>query len=295
MAESNNQIVRPFLKWAGGKKQLRRPIINAIRQTGFNRYYEPFVGGGAILFALQSKNCPVINDLNKQLIITYETIKNHVDELIEELQIHKMKNCKEYYYEMREMDRQSDFEDKLKNDPVAIASRLIYLNKTCYNGLYRVNSYGFFNTPYGRYENPTIYDEEVLRAINNYFVKSKIVIRNGNFDKATKGIKKGDFIYFDPPYDSPNCTNFTGYQANKFDREQQEKLRDLAIKLTDKGVKCLLSNADTEYIRELFNDRDIFEISTVKAKRMIGSNADTRRAVNEVLIKNYGLDRNEDW
>lgn len=247
-----------------------------------------------MLFALQSKNCPVINDLNKQLIITYKTIKDQVDELIEELQIHKKENCRNYYYQQREIDRESDFKDKLKNDPVAIASRFIYLNKTCYNGLYRVNSQGFFNTPYGRYENPTIFDEEVLRAVHNYFVSSNIVIKNGSFDKATVGAKKGDFVYFDPPYDSPNCTNFTGYQADGFNRDQQERLRDLAVRLTDKGVKCLLSNADTDFIRELFSDKDIFKISIIKAKRMISSNVDTRGLVDEVLIKNYGLGRNED-
>lgn len=289
MIEMKNQLVRPFLKWAGGKRQLEQPIIDTIHRTGFNRYFEPFVGGGAILFALQSKKRPVINDLNEQLITTYKIIKDQVDELIEELQFHKMKNCKDYYYQLREMDRENDFEDKLKNDPVAIASRLIYLNKTCYNGLYRVNSQGFFNTPYGRYDNPTIYDEEVLRAIHNYFVDSKIVIMNGNFDKATIEAKNGDFVYFDPPYDSPNCTNFTGYQADGFNHGQQEELKDLVVRLTDRGVKCLLSNADTKFIRELFSDEDIFQISVVKAKRMISSNTDTRGVVNEVLIRNYEL------
>ena len=191
------------------------------------------------------------------------------------------------------MDREDDFQDKLKNDPVSIASRLIYLNKTCYNGLYRVNSQGFFNTPYGRYENPAIYDEEVLRAIHKYFVASKIVIKTGNFDKAVSTAKKGDFVYFDPPYDSPNCTNFTGYQADGFNHEQQEKLRDLAIRLTDKGVKCLLSNADTKFIRELFDDKETFKIFVIKAKRMISSNVNTRGLVDEVLIKNYELNKNE--
>lgn len=285
MVDKKNPLIRPFLKWAGGKRQLEKPILEEIRPIKYNRYYEPFVGGGAILFALQPMTRPVINDLNDQLITTYKVIKSDVDDLITLLDEHKRNNCKDYYYQLREMDRDDNFKDLIKSDPVVVAARMIYLNKTCYNGLYRVNSQGFFNTPYGRYENPSIYDEEVLRAIHGYFVESKITIKTGNFDKAVKTARKGDLVYFDPPYDSPHCTNFTGYQAGGFDHNQQTKLRDLAMNLSDKGVKCLLSNADTEFIRTLFADNDYFKITVVKARRMISSNTDTRGLVDEVLIQ----------
>jgi len=286
MSKSKNLLVRPYLKWAGGKRQLEKDILPVCPQE-YNTYYEPFVGAGAIFFALQPKKA-IINDLNDQLCLTYKVIKNDVNSLIDALKEHKKNNCKEYYYEQREKDRSEDFSNMSDVDK---AARLIYLNKTCYNGLYRVNSMGHFNTPYGRYDNPTIFDEEVLLAISKYMNSNNVTIRNLSFEQAVKDAKKGDFVYFDPPYDSPNCTNFTGYQADGFDHEMQTKLKDLMDDLTDIGVKCLLSNAATDFILDLYKNktRNKFEIETISANRLIGSNVDSRTKVDEVLVRNYKL------
>lgn len=286
MTRTRNPFVRPYLKWAGGKRQLEGEILPKCPKT-FNTYYEPFVGAGAIFFALQPERA-VINDLNDQLCLTYIAIKDNVNELIEQLKEHKNNNSKEYYYELREKDREPVFDSFTT---IQRAARLIYLNKTCYNGLYRVNSMGQFNTPYGRYQNPAIFDEEVLLAIHKYLQSANITIKNMSFEKSVEDAEKGDFVYFDPPYDSPNCTNFTGYQAGGFDHEQQILLKDVMEDLTDRNVKCLMSNAATDFIIDLFKNktRNEFKIETVRANRMIGSNLDSRGKVDEVLIRNYKL------
>lgn len=278
---SKNKLIKPYLKWAGGKRQLANEI--AARVPRYNVYYEPFVGAGAILFHLQPDKA-VINDLNEQLYYTYISIRDNVDELIELLEEHQQRNIKDYYYEIREMDRSPDF---AKMSTVAKAARLIYLNKTCYNGLYRVNSQGLFNTPYGRYKNPAICEKEVLRAINKYFESSDIEILNGDFEAAVEGAKRGDFVYFDPPYDSPNCTNFTGYQADGFDKDQQLRLRDCMCDLSDRGVRCLLSNAKTDFIDSIYGEIPSFTIEYVEAKRPINSNGAGRGKVTEVLVRNW--------
>ena len=286
MTRQRNPFLRPYLKWAGGKRQLEGEILPKC-PSKFNTYYEPFVGAGAILFALHPDRAD-INDLNDQLCLTYMTIKDDVTELIKKLEEHKCNNSKEYYYSLREKDREPDFDTCSTVDK---AARLIYLNKTCYNGLYRVNSMGHFNTPYGRYETPAIFDEEVLLAIHKYFNTANITIRNMSFEKAVADAEKGDFVYFDPPYDSPNCTNFTGYQAGGFDHEKQTLLKEVMDDLTDRKVKCLMSNAATDFIINLFKEktRNKFKIETVSANRMIGSNLDSRGKVDEVLIRNYNL------
>jgi DNA adenine methylase len=169
-----NALVKPFLKWAGGKRQLLDQIISRIPK-GFKTYYEPFIGGGAVLFALQPK-IAVINDLNKQLCLTYSVIRDNPEELIELLDMHAQKNKElgsKYYYDIRELDRNKSFEE---TSDVEKAARLIYLNKTCYNGLYRVNAAGLFNTPYGNYKNPGICERETLIAVSKYFNKNDITI-----------------------------------------------------------------------------------------------------------------------
>jgi DNA adenine methylase len=193
-------------------------------------------------------------------------------------------NDKEYYYEIRNLDRNSKKFDKLTN--IDKAARLIFLNKTCFNGLYRVNSEGLFNVPYGRYKNPAICEELVLRQISNYLNTNEIKILSVDFEQAVSDADKNSFIYFDPPYHSPDKTNFTGYQADGFGEEEQERLRNVMIKMTRRGAKCLLSNFDTEYIRELY-DYDRFEIVPVQAKRAINSDSAGRGNVNEVLIRNW--------
>jgi DNA adenine methylase len=280
----NNPLIKPFLKWAGGKRQLLSEIKKYIPK-GINNYtyYEPFIGAGAVLFDLQPKKA-VINDFNTQLILTYNVIKENVEELIILLEHYKKMNDEEYFYEIRNLDRNSVKFDKLTN--IEKAARLIFLNKTCFNGLYRVNSQGLFNVPYGRYKNPAICEELVLRQISNYLNTNEIKILNIDFEQAVLDVDKNSFIYFDPPYHSPDKTNFTGYQADGFGEEEQERLRNVMIKMTKRGAKCLLSNSDTEYIRELY-DYNLFEIISVQAKRAINSDSAGRGNVNEVLIKNW--------
>lgn len=279
-----NPLVKPYLKWAGGKRQLLPDIRkNLPSRINEYKYYESFVGAGAVLFDLQPKRA-VINDFNSQLILTYRIIRDHVDELIEALRIHQNNNSADYYYDVRAQDRDQSIFQTL-ND-IEKAARLIYLNKTCYNGLYRVNSQGLFNVPYGNYKNPAICEEVVLRAVHKYLQDNEIEILNGDFATITQNADQKSFVYFDPPYHSPDNTNFTGYQADGFNENDQMRLRDVYLELTERGVKCLLSNSDTDFIRELFNDNR-FKIITVKAKRAINSNSAGRGEVNEVIIKNW--------
>jgi DNA adenine methylase len=280
----NNPLIKPFLKWAGGKRQLLSEIKKYIPKNINNyTYYEPFIGAGAVLFDLQPKKA-IINDFNTQLILTYTVIKENVEELIILLKNYKEMNNETYYYEIRNLDRDSAKFNKLTN--IEKAARLIFLNKTCFNGLYRVNSQGLFNVPYGKYKKPAICEELVLRQINRYLNTNEINILNIDFEEAVLDAGKDSFIYFDPPYHSPDKTNFTGYQADGFGEEDQERLRNVMIKMTNRGSKCLLSNADTEYIRALY-DHNSFEIISVQAKRSINSDAAGRGNVNEVLIKNW--------
>ncbi|MDR0376849.1 MAG: DNA adenine methylase [Spirochaetaceae bacterium] len=280
----HNPLVKPFLKWAGGKRQLLPEIKKYIPKDINNyTYYEPFMGAGAVLFDLQPKKA-VINDFNTQLILTYTVIKENVEELIIVLKNYKNMNDEKYYYEIRNLDRDSTTFNTLTNTEKA--ARLIFLNKTCFNGLYRVNSQGLFNVPYGRYKNPAICEELVLRQISNYLNTNEIKIVNVDFEQAVLDAANNSFIYFDPPYHSQNKTNFTGYHADGFGEEEQERLRNVMIKMTRRGAKCLLSNSDTEYIRELY-DYDRFEIIPVQAKRTINSDSAGRGNVNEVLIKNW--------
>ena len=248
-------------------------------------YYEPFIGAGAVFFDLRPQRA-VINDFNEQLIMSYNAIKENVEGLIELLQKHKENYNEEYYYEIRNMDRNPDKFKNLAN--IEKAARLIFLNKTCFNGLYRVNSRGHFNVPYGKYKNPAICEDIVLRQISNYLNSNNVEILTGDFESAVRNADKKSFVYFDPPYHSPDKTNFTGYQPDGFDEEQQERLRNVMIKLTNRGAKCLLSNSDTEFIRELY-DYDFFEIIPVQAKRLINSDSAGRGNVKEVLIKNWKL------
>ena len=280
-----NSLVKPYLKWAGGKRQLLPEIKKHLPQKFSDyKYYEPFVGAGAVFFEKQPKKA-VINDYNTQLILTYTVIKNSVNELLEALRVHSQKNDEDYFYEIRARDRDTEAFSAISD--IEKAARLIYLNKTCYNGLYRVNAQGLFNAPYGRYINPAICDEPVLRAIHKYLSENEEVeILNGDFADAVQTADDKAFVYFDPPYHSSDNTNFTGYQADKFGDEEQTRLRNTFVELTEKGAKCLLSNSDTSFIRELYAD-DRLSIVTVTAKRAINSNGAGRGNVNEVLIKNW--------
>ena len=275
---NKNKLVMPFLKWVGGKRQLISEI-DPLLPNRISTYYEPFVGGGAVFLHRQPSKA-VINDYNSELINVYETIRDDIDELILDLAIHK--NDPDYFYEIRALDRQEGFDELSK---VKRASRVIYLNKTCFNGLYRVNRAGEFNTPFGRYKNPNIVNEPVLRAVSNYLNSNDITFKSGDFEEALKGIRKGAFVYFDPPYDPVSkSSNFTGYVKGGFDDDEQIRLNELCHKLNSKGIKFLLSNSATPFIKDLYKDFNIIEVG---ATRSINSVGNKRGEVMEVLVRNY--------
>ena len=272
-----NNLVVPFVKWAGGKRQLLPELIKRVPK--FTTYCEPFIGGGALFFYLQPKKA-IINDFNKDLINTYITIQNDVESLIQHLSTYK--NDSESYYKIRELDRTPLFHRMSATEK---ASRLIYLNKTCYNGLFRVNSMGEFNSPFGSYKSPNIVNEPTLRAIHNYFQNADVTFLSGDFEAAVKGLKKGTFVYFDPPYDPVSASsNFTGYTNLGFGKQEQRRLKEVCDELNAKGIKFLLSNSATDFILDLYKEYNIEKIS---AKRVINSNANNRGNVDEVLIRNY--------
>jgi len=283
MAEKDSHI-KPFLKWAGGKRQLLAEIKKILPDDILNYiYFEPFLGAGAVFFNVLPQKA-VINDSNEQLILTYNVIKQNIDELIALLKNYQKKNDEESFYVIRNIDREPEEFIKLSN--IEKAARLIFLNKTCFNGLYRVNSQGFFNVPYGRNKKPAICEEIVLRQINEYLNSGMISILNCDFEEAVAKADINSFVYFDPPYHSSGKTNFTAYQSDGFDNSEQKRLCDVFLRLTERGVKCLLSSSDTDYIRDLYKNK-MFTIISVQAKRTINSDSAGRGNVNEVLIKNW--------
>lgn len=276
----DNELCKPFLKWAGGKRQLLPTIRKRIPEN-FSTYYEPFVGAGAVLFDIMPSKA-VINDANKELINVYKVIKNHIDELIRELKGHI--NEEEYYYDVRKLDRREDYKDM---SPVKKASRILFLNKTCYNGLFRVNQKGQFNVPFGRYKNPNIVNEDVLRAVHNYLNNNNIKILNTDFEDGIKYMRKEAFVYFDPPYHPISDTSsFTGYTTDGFDADDQRRLKYLCDELNDRGCRFLLSNSSAELILDLYNEDD-YKIEYVDANRCINSVAKSRGEIEEVLVRNY--------
>lgn len=282
-AKKTKPQLKPFLKWAGGKRQLL-PDLNKYFPESYNNYHEPFVGAGAVLFDLKPKTA-FINDFNNELINTYQVIKKDVDTLIELLKDHEQKNSKEYFYTVREWDRNGTIETLTDTER---AARLIYLNKTCFNGLYRVNSKGQFNVPYASYKNPLIVNEDVLIAVSDYLNNNDVTILNGDFNQILDYAKKGDFIYLDPPY-APvpdNNNSFTSYTLNGFDNTEQERLRDFFVELDKRGCYVMLSNSSVPLIHELYSD---YAVTTqiVGANRMINSNGKKRGKVDEVIITNY--------
>ena len=276
---SKNLLLSPILKWVGGKRQLLSEIIPLIDESCDN-YVEPFIGGGAVLFRLQPKKA-IINDYNTELINVYRTVRDDLDALVALLKEHEKYNSSDYYYEVRALDRTPDF-DKMSNSEKA--ARIIYLNKTCYNGLYRVNSLGQFNSPYGKYKNPNIVNEVVLRAISKYLNGNEISIRSGDYKDVLNDIEKNSFVYLDPPYmPISSSSSFTGYTEGGFGYDKQVELKEECDKLDSKGVHFLQSNSDCEEIRELYK---AYRIKVVKAKRAINSDAKKRGQINEVLIYN---------
>lgn len=277
---AKNRLVAPVVKWVGGKRQLLGEITPLLPKQ-ITSYCEPFLGGGAVLFAIQPSKS-IVNDLNTDLISVYEVIRDDVDSLIEDLKRHE--NDSKYFYAIRDKDRNRETYQAMSK--VERASRLIYLNKTCFNGLFRVNSAGEFNSPFGHYKNPNIVNEPVLRAVNKYFSSSNITFCNEDFAATLNRVGKGGFVYLDPPYDPVSDTaSFTGYNRGGFDRTEQIRLKQCCDELTKRGVKFLLSNSSTAFIKELYGD---YSISVVHAKRAINADASKRGAIEEVLIRNYG-------
>lgn len=277
---AKNKLVVPFLKWVGGKRQLI-PEIKKILPKGILNctYYEPFIGGGALFFELQPKRA-TINDYNEELINVYKVIRDHPNELIEDLKKHK--NTPEYFYEIRALDRQPLFYNL--ND-IERASRIIYLNKTCYNGLYRVNSAGEFNSPFGRYKNPNIINEPVIRAVSKYLNSANIKIFNKDYQEILKDIPENSFVYLDPPYHPiSKSSNFTGYIQGGWNEKDQIRLRNVCDDLTKRGIRFLLSNSASDFIREIYSD---YNINIVQASRAINSDSSKRGQINEFLINNY--------
>ena len=280
---AKNKAIAPFLKWVGGKRQLMS-AITPLLPDDFDqlKYYEPFVGAGAVLLAIQPKKA-VINDTNSELINCYKMIKEYPEELLVLCQKHKESNSKEHFYKLRALDRSDDFKTLSSQER---AARIIYLNKTCFNGLFRVNSRGQFNVPYGNYSNPSIADPAVIKAISTYLNQDKIRILEGDFEQAVKTAKKGAFIYFDPPYHPISDTSsFTGYSVNGFGEEEQIRLRDTCNKLSDQGCQVLLSNSSADLIKSLYNDSR-YKIVEVKANRAINAVGSKRGQISELLIHN---------
>ncbi|MCC5652854.1 DNA adenine methylase [Nostoc sp. XA013] len=264
---------RPFLKWAGGKSRLIQQYIPCFPDS-YKNYYEPFLGGGAVFFYLQP-TAAVLTDINAELINTYCCVRDHVEELISILKEHKNRHDQDYYYSVRNNSGGTDIEK---------AARLIYLNKTCFNGLYRVNSQGKFNVPLGRYENPNICSEDLLRTASEALSTSKI--KQADFaDVLNYATSSDDFVYFDPPYYPVSETSyFTAYSSDRFAEDQQVQLKDVFEKLAQRGVKVMQSNSDCEFIRNLYSS---FNIHTISASRAINSNANKRGKITEVLVTSY--------
>jgi DNA adenine methylase len=278
---TNSIAPRPFLKWAGGKQRLLQQY-EAFFPAGFERYLEPFVGGGAVFFRLwNTGRLPeesFLFDHNEELVNVYRVVRDEPDPLLELLAVHKAQHSRDYYYQVRGLDR-----GEVVLSDVERAARTLYLNKTCYNGLYRVNRRGQFNVPLGRYENPRILDADNLRAASTALQGAHIEARG--FRSLVDLGRAGDFSYFDPPYDPVSKTaNFTNYTAGSFRDKDQRDLAGVFAQLSDRGCLCMLSNSDTPFVRELYEG---FRIERVRANRAISRNAQGRGAVHEVVVLNY--------
>ena len=285
MKQQYNQVYsfpKPFVKWAGGKRQLI-PVLEQNLPLKFGTYYEPFLGGGAMLFhiiTLSSQQKCRVSDLNSDLILTYVTIRDKVDDLILSLKNHAkgyLKSSKTYYYSVRETSPKNQIEK---------ASRLIFLNRTCFNGLYRVNSKGKFNVPLGRYTNPNITNEENLRTVSEILQNNDVDISCRDFSSIIDDVSKNDFVYLDPPYQPvSNTSNFTSYTNRDFDYEDLKRLNHLCEKLDKKGAKVMLSNSNSKQVSDLFSKK--WNKQKIVVNRAINSDSRKRTGHYELLITNY--------
>ena len=270
---------RPFLKWVGGKGQLAEQLM-ACLPPEFGAYHEPFLGGGAFFFALYRKGLiskGYLSDINWELIDTYTAVRDNTDAVLARLST--FRHTKNFFYNLRARDPRRM---KLVNR----AARMIYLNKTCYNGLYRVNSKGLFNTPFGRYKNPTYRDPDNLHAVAQAL--SKVSLQRQPFDVVIENAQPGDFVYFDPPYVPLSATeNFTAYYKDGFTHNDQLRLRDMACELSRKGVYVMMSNSSAESVHKMYQEH--FHLTKILARRAINSNPEKRGKTPEFLITNYPI------
>lgn len=265
----------PFLKWAGGKAQLLDQMKEWFPDN-YRAYIEPFLGGGAIFFYLMPKRA-VLGDLNSELINVYNVVHNDLESLTDKLDVHHPHVDNRDYYELVRSEDPKDL------DEVSRAARMMFLNKTCFNGLYRVNSKGEFNVPFGRYSNPQLYDRENVIACSKALNGIQLV--NSDYRETLKRARKNDFVYLDPPYHHlSNAASFTSYTSDSFLKEDQIELSHVFERLNKKGCNIMMSNSATELIEELYKD---FHIETLKARRMISSRSETRGEIDEFLIMNY--------
>lgn len=272
---------RPFLKWVGGKQQLITQFEHFL-PINFRRYFEPFVGGGAVFFHLRNtgrlRSQVFLFDNNQELVNAYLVAKDKVDALIEALRVHQQLHSESYYYKVRGLDRGQD-----NRSDVERAARTVYLNRTCYNGLFRVNSKGQFNVPIGSYTSPQILLEDVVRAASAALRGVTIEVRD--FRDIVELGRAKDFFYFDPPYDPLTKTSsFTSYTADSFTEDDQRALAEVATSLSNKGAYVMLSNSKTPLILDLYKQ---FRIETVQARRAVNSDANGRGCIEEVVVLNY--------
>ncbi|WP_462399126.1 DNA adenine methylase [Lacticaseibacillus pantheris] len=274
--------LRPFIKWVGGKRQLLSEIDRRLPQH-YNTYFEPFLGGGAVLLHLQPSHA-VINDYNTELVNAWRAVRDKPELLLKILEQYARNNSKEFYLNLRAADRDGRIDSFSE---VERAARFVYLNKTGFNGLWRVNKAGQNNVPYGKYINPRIKDP-IINEVGQYLKEYQVTISAGDYRKALKTAAQEDFVYLDSPYDVVSKTSsFTGYTANGFGSDEQVQLRDEYVRLSQMGVQVMESNADTEMINRLYTNIPGVKISHIKAKRAINSKGDKRGPVGEVLITNY--------
>ncbi len=271
-------VPHPFLKWAGGKRQLLAQLHPFLPRT-FHRYIEPFIGGGALFFYLLPEQA-ILMDNNPELINCYQVIQTAVEPLINHLCQHRNESA--YFYSIRALDRAPNYHTL---SPVERASRTIYLNRCCYNGLYRVNSHGYFNVPFGRYNNPQFCDAVNLRAVHQ--VLQHTDIRLASFQECLNIAQKDDFLYFDPPYvPLSKSSSFTSYTADNFDLAAQQELYEVFRALDQRGCLLLLSNSFNETVLDLYRKYSCY---TVEATRIVNSKASGRGKIKEILITNYNI------
>lgn len=269
----------PILKWAGGKRQLLHAIMPLVPQD-FDCYFEPFLGAGAVMLDLQPQKA-IVNDTNGELINVYNIIKNQPMELIQLLKEYESKHSEEFYYKLRDLDR--DIKTFSKTSLLHKAARTIYLNRTCYNGLYRVNKKGFFNTPMGRNTSIQIVNEKGILGISEYLNKSMVEIMNGDYRKALENVTSKDFVFLDPPYYPTNKNSFLRYDMSTFGIQEQLELKEVCDRLNEKGVRFIETNSDCEEIRELYSEYRLIEVDV---RRCINANVNGRKG-KELIICNY--------